>query len=200
MTFFWIVPISRLIFSSKLITPIISSPNQTISAIVMSTEPLGAHPLHKGINVPVCMNNDVEIVVCQQAPVFWTNSLVIWLNLVGTTPGIALTRQLHRFGPLVKSTIFIAIRCIVVITITFNFRIIRLFLCSIDHFPNVQVFCHYRYRSGLAILIFPVNCKIIIHTSIAFICKFFISTGKKTIRRKNLLMIVGFILTATRSN
>ena len=65
MTFFWIVPISRLIFISKLIAPIISSPNQAIPAVVMSTERLGAHPLHKWINVFIGVNNDVEFVMRQ---------------------------------------------------------------------------------------------------------------------------------------
>ena len=95
-------------------------PNQAVPRIIKTTKRYSTHPLDTGIII-ICMNNDVEIVISQKAPSIRANALMILFNKVCTTFGIAFAGQLHRFSPLVKASIPIALGCVIIITIALNF-------------------------------------------------------------------------------
>ena len=89
--FYRIEPVRTFIQMTKFIRPIIPTPNHAISTIVISTKACRAN-IFCAMSISISMNNDVEIVICQQTPTFGTNSLVVRLNLICTALGIALAR------------------------------------------------------------------------------------------------------------
>ncbi len=123
------------------------------------------------VPIVVRMKHNVKIVLGQKAPAIRTDALVIRLDQIGAAFGIAAARQLHHLGPLVESSVTVAICGIVIIAESFNLRIIRLIIVIENHFTNIQIFRHYGHRSGLAFFVFPVYRNVVVATTIAFINK-----------------------------
>ena len=152
------------------------------------------------------MPSNVKISVCHQAPSFRANSTMIWLYQIRTTFGIATARQLHHLGPLVKSTIFITIRCIIIITIAFYRAIIILVIFAKNHLTNIQIFSHdgnsILSPNGFTISTHffkdtPWNCDIIIASPITRINKSLITIFSNTpIFGQGFRMIEGDIFAA----
>ena len=89
----------------------------------MSPKRFSTHPFDTCIII-ISMHHYIKIIISQQAPSIWTNALVIRFNQVSTTLGIAFARQLHRFSPLIKPPIRKTYDSVIVITISFYFRVI----------------------------------------------------------------------------
>ena len=94
------------------------------------------------MRISIAVYDKFEIVVSQQAPAIRADSLMIRLNLVDSALGIAFARQLHHLGPLIQGSIAVALRGIVIITITLDLRVIFLVFKAPNHFTDVKVLGH----------------------------------------------------------
>ena len=94
------------------------------------------------MRISIAVYDKFEIVVSQQAPAIRADSLVVFLDKVRTTLGIAFARQLHHLGPLVQGSVTVALRGIVIITIALNLRVIFLILKTPNHISDVKVLGH----------------------------------------------------------
>ena len=132
---------------------------------------MGANILYT-IFIPVGMNYDVVVVICQKSPTVGANSLVVRLNQVGATLAVALKRQLHRLRPLVKPTVLNAIEGIIVVAIFLYLCIICQVLRPLNQLPNIQILRHHGYRISFTTLILPPNGQVLIFAMISRIFKF----------------------------
>jgi len=176
LIFFGQIPIC--IFFQAIKPPLfgsLSCANQGESAVVRSTETIcGAHSLDT-IIIPFSIYDNDIVVKIKQPPAIRADSLVIFLNKVGTAFGIAAARQLHHLGPLVKATELVALGGIIIVAVAFNLGIIVLVVFARHHFTDIQVFSHHSHRSNLTHSICTRYCYIVITTAITRIRKSFVS-------------------------
>ena len=147
------------------------STDKAVTSCIIPTKAKGRTYALNAMRISVTVDNDVEIIICQQAPTFRTYTLMIGLYRIGTTLIIAFERQLHHFSPLIEASITITIGCIIIVAVTFYFRIIFLIFKSPNHLTNIQIFSHHLDRGGFASRILAVDLDIIILTFIARVRK-----------------------------
>ena len=128
------------------------------------------------MSISITMQNDVKIIICQQAPSVRADSLVIRLNLVCTALGVAFAGQLHHFGPLVKATELVALGGIVVIALALYLGVVILVLVARHIGTDIQVFRHHGHRSHIVRSISSHYRYVVIAATIARIRKCFITT------------------------
>ena len=133
--------------------------------------------------IVVGMQNDIEVVLRQQAPAVGADSLMVFLDKVGTALGIATARQLHHFGPLVEPAVYFAVGGIIVIAIAFYLGIIRQIFIVIIHFTDIQIFGHNGHGIRIAGLVFALDGNVIVAAAIAFIRKSLVLVRQPTTQR-----------------
>ena len=141
------MPVCRFIHLCKCVLPVITGPDKAKACSIVATKAERRAHSFDTVGILVAIDNDIKIIISQKTPTIRANTLMIFLNQAGATFGIPTILQAPQPRPLVKPALAVTIRCIIVIAIAFDFRVIFLILESTNHFTNIQIFSHYRNRS-----------------------------------------------------